>query len=165
MWFNFRNFHYCVHNRIDLLDEPTDLDQFLFGSERASLSRWSSDLRDLLHAKCFYCDGEVPLKQGHIDHFVPWARYPLDLAHNFVLAHSRCNAAKAQHVAAIEHLEHWTTRNNECAAVLADKFSRWPVPCDLDASNGIARWVYRQTEEVRGLTWVRGKEFRSIRLR
>ena len=34
------------------------------------------------------------------------------------------------------------------------------MPYDLDASNGIARWVYRQTEEVGGLTWVRGKVFR-----
>ena len=32
---------------------------------------------------------------AHIDHFIPWPRYPIDLGHNFVLAHAGCSSAKA----------------------------------------------------------------------
>ncbi len=47
----------------------------------------------------------------NVDHFVPWARYPVDLGHNFVLAHSTCNSSKSDHVASAEYLEKWVDRN------------------------------------------------------
>jgi len=42
-------------------------------------------LADAQHGQCLYCLRRV--SAGHIDHFVPWSRYPRDLAHNLVLAH------------------------------------------------------------------------------
>ena len=30
----------------------------------------------------------------HVDHFIPWSRYPRDLVQNFVLAHNACNLDK-----------------------------------------------------------------------
>ena len=38
---------------------------------------------------------------GAVDHFIPWRRYPLDLGHNFVLAHSACNSSKGDRLAAV----------------------------------------------------------------
>jgi hypothetical protein len=36
-----------------------------------------------------------PLKEaGHVDHFIPWPRYAVDLGHNFVLAHASRNERK-----------------------------------------------------------------------
>jgi len=32
------------------------------------------------------------------------------------------------------------------------------LPCDLPCTNRIARWAYEQTENARGLTWLRGDD-------
>src|ERR1035441_4462807 len=40
----------------------------------------------------------------HVDHFIAWKRYPVDLGHNFVLANSRCNSQKRHRPPACEHL-------------------------------------------------------------
>jgi hypothetical protein len=39
------------------------------------------------------------------------SRYPVDLAHNFVLADSRCNIKKRDRLQAWEHLAAWSERN------------------------------------------------------
>ena len=36
----------------------------------------------------------------HVDHFIPWSRYPRDLAQNFVLAHGACNLDKGDMLSA-----------------------------------------------------------------
>lgn len=47
-------------------------------------------LMDLQRGQCFYC-GETASREGdHVDHFIPWAKYPINLGHNFVLADQRC---------------------------------------------------------------------------
>jgi 5-methylcytosine-specific restriction endonuclease McrA len=46
-----------------------------------------------------------------VDHFIAWARYPVDLGHNFVLADSRCNSKKRDRLPAYEHLCEWVDRN------------------------------------------------------
>ena len=94
------------------------LDQFLFGSERAPLAMYLPILREVQEARCFYCQREVKTNEerAHVDHFVPWSRYPVDLGHNFVLAHGSCNLAKADHLAATEHLARWSARNRMAGA-------------------------------------------------
>ncbi len=74
-----------------LLGQAIDLDEFLFGTERASLARARPILSNFQEGRCFYCDGALQ-SRGEVDHFVPWSLYPVDLGHNFVLAHSTCNA-------------------------------------------------------------------------
>jgi 5-methylcytosine-specific restriction endonuclease McrA len=32
---------------------------------------------------------------AHIDHFIPWSRFPVDLGNNFVLALATCNGKKS----------------------------------------------------------------------
>lgn len=58
--------------------ESSDLDQFLFGSERASLKKYLPILRDVQQARCLYCKREVTGRSTtQIDHFIPWSLYPI----------------------------------------------------------------------------------------
>jgi len=43
---------------------------------------------------CFCCSRRRLRDTVAVDHFVPWRRYPFDLAHNFVLAHDRVASIK-----------------------------------------------------------------------
>jgi 5-methylcytosine-specific restriction endonuclease McrA len=52
----------------------------------------------------------------HVDHFIAWARYPVDLDHNFVLADSRCNSQKRDRLPASDHLASWAERNAQFGA-------------------------------------------------
>ncbi len=94
------------HNH-HLLGTTTDLAEFMFGSERAQLNAVRQALRESGPNRCFYCDGDLTPKSTQVDHFIPWSRYPIDLGHNFVLAHQSCNLSKSDHIAAVEYLEKW----------------------------------------------------------
>lgn len=145
----------------DQLGPSADLGQFLFGTERASLQIYRPILRDLQADQCFYC--RQPLRDiGVVDHFIPWSRYPLDLGHNFVLAHSTCNAKKSDHLAAEEHLGAWVEREERDGHVLAQRFTDVQVGHDIEHSLNIARWAYSQTAEWNGLVWVRAAELRHL---
>jgi hypothetical protein len=75
-----------------LLGATSDLGEFLFGAERSALIAMTPALAEAQRGLCLYCTRRV--STGHIDHFVPWSRYPRDLAHNLVLAHVECNKKK-----------------------------------------------------------------------
>jgi hypothetical protein len=47
---------------LDILGETTDLNQFLFGSERASLAVVRPVLIDIQHGLCFYCSKSHAIK-------------------------------------------------------------------------------------------------------
>jgi hypothetical protein len=136
-----------------ILGESEDLYEFLFGSERASLEPHAEVLREVQRGACFYCSGVLSAEKGHVDHFVPWSRYPLDLAHNFVLAHATCNDSKSSLLASIEHLERWCLRNTERDGVLADGFSARRLVHDLAASRAITRWAYELAEQSGSKVW------------
>jgi len=142
------------HNQ-DVLGTTTDLAEFLFGSERSNLSTVREILEDVQSGRCFYCERPLPPHAGHVDHFIPWAKYPVDLGHNFVLAHASCNSAKADHLAAADYLAAWAERNAQHQVYLEDEFTQRGVLHDLPTSVRIAHWAYQQTFDVRGLTWLR----------
>ena len=50
-------------------------------------------LQEMQENRCFYRGGAMK-QDPHVDHFIPWSRYPRDLAQNFVLAHGACNLDK-----------------------------------------------------------------------
>src|SRR5690606_11461688 len=50
-----------------------------------------------------------------------WARYPADLPHNLVLAHTSCNARKRDFLAYPRHVERWRTSHLDRAAELAER--------------------------------------------
>ncbi|HEY1602810.1 MAG TPA: HNH endonuclease, partial [Pirellulales bacterium] len=141
-----------------ILGSTTDLAEFLFGSERANLAALQPVLEDLQHGRCFYCSS--PLRRGasQVDHFIPWSRYPVDLGHNFVLAHDSCNAAKADHVASTEHLASWRERNDEFGPQLGFACEERQMVANLTASVKVAEWTYGQVANANGLTWLKGKE-------
>ena len=63
-----------------VLGRAVGLSEFLFGSSRAALSaKVSEPLRELQHGRCFYCERNLTAAAA-VDHFIPWSRYPRDLA-------------------------------------------------------------------------------------
>jgi 5-methylcytosine-specific restriction endonuclease McrA len=101
-----------------LLDVTADLQEFLFGSERTDLLVVVAILRPLQNGKCFYCPRELRGDTVHVDHFIPWLRYPVDLGHDLVLAHGGCNAKKSDWLASEEHLAAWVAHSERNAARL-----------------------------------------------
>ncbi len=59
----------------DLLGEMLDLREFLFGAERSALNAVRPVLADLQRGACFYCGNPIRGESGHVDHFIPWAKY------------------------------------------------------------------------------------------
>ena len=144
-----------------MLGQGVDLSGFLFGVERAGLERYRPLLRDLQQNACFYC--HEPLRgEGAVDHFVPWARYPVDLGHNFVLAPPTCNGRKSDHLAAEPHLAAWQERNDRYGQAMGDWFGQAHAPHDLGQSTSITRWAYTQAASTDGLVWVRAGELQRL---
>lgn len=77
---------YVRQRNLTLIGETADLQEFLFGSERNSLATVRPVLLDLRRGRFFY--GACRSLRG-------LARYPVDLAHNFVLADSGATARSA----------------------------------------------------------------------
>jgi hypothetical protein len=145
-----------------VLGESSDLDQFLFGAERAPLDKYLPILREVQEARCLYCEREVALGSAHVDHFIPWSRYPIDLGHNFVLAHAACNESKAEHLAAPVHLRRWIERNRMAAECLRERFDIGLIVHNVENSRSIARWAYSQAAAAGGMAWLRHHEFQPI---
>jgi hypothetical protein len=144
-----------------LVGETADLTAFLFGTERAVLGPLRPLLADLQHGRCFYC--RRPLRgPGEVDHFIPWSRYPLDLGHNFVLAHTACNQAKSSHLAAIRHLEAWKERAVLHAAALDEGLRVLRFEQGAHAAEKVAVWAYGQAERAGGRTWVLDATFEAL---
>ena len=94
--------------RFNRMDE-SELEDFLFGSERIPLNTVKPALMELQDGRCFYCGREMTAAE--VDHFIPWARYPDNGIENLVLADSCCNRDKRDFLAATEHVLRWADRN------------------------------------------------------
>lgn len=138
-----------------VLGTLTDLGEFMFGSDRVGLAAVRPVLDDLQRGRCFYCQTRAMKKGAHVDHFISWSRYPMDLGHNFVLAHNSCNSQKADRLAATEHLHKWVDRNARFDSQLVEAFDDRAILHDLGASIRIASWAYKQVEAAGGLLWQR----------
>ena len=156
--------HFVQRRNPRLLEQVTDLRSFLFGSERGSLAGPRGLLREVQQGRCLYCEGPINAP-GHVDHFIPWRRYPLDLGHNFVLVHRRCNGSKSDLLAAEEHLERWVERNRACGADLEDAFDQLGIQHDLAATLRVTEWAYGQIHRAGGQVWVLGRELRVLSAR
>ena len=143
------------------LGNVVDLATFLFGQERGSLDAYRPIFMDVQHGNCLYCKRSLP-RQSHVDHFIPWSRYPADLGHNLVLAHEGCNSAKSDAVAAENHLVAWIARNRERQQELHERFVDAALPFDDRATVQVAKWVYQQTEKANGQVWVEGRTLKPL---
>lgn len=149
---------YVRQQNLEIIGETADLNEFLFGSERMPLAAVRPALMDVQRGRCFYCPTALTPANTHVDHFVAWARYPVDLGHNFVLADSRCNSQKRDRLPACEHLGAWVERNSAFGGQIANVLKERGIIAELAASNRVATWAYGQTEAAHGLTWVRADE-------
>ena len=141
-----------------ILGESADIAAFMLGSERTDLSIAAPVLLDLQHGGCFYCGTSIGEKRIAVDHFVPWSRYPIDLAHNFVLVDERCNNAKRDMLAAVAHLKRWHHRNEKHGSQLGVLFGEGGLFHDLDASYRVTSWAYASAEQAHAQVWLAGKE-------
>lgn len=172
----FRQFHEMITNQIQsawilrlhrikqnqsLLGSSTDLKDFLFGSERSNLNAYRPILKELQGNHCFYC-GKTIRGTGDVDHFIPWIKYPINLGHNFVLAHSSCNNAKSDHLADHHHLGNWMERNDINKRYLNDEFDLANIEHNLIASNHVTRWAYEQAEANELMVWSNSKIFTDL---
>ena len=123
---------------IDILGETADLNEFLFGGERAGLAAVRPVLMDIQHGACFYCGSALKPMNTDVDHFVAWARYPIDLGHNFVLADRACNNKKRDRLPACNHLAAWTERNARFGDQIGTALENRGIISDLPASHQVA---------------------------
>lgn len=140
----------------NILGETAGLQEFLFGTERNSLDRYRSILREYQHSRCFYCSKEV--RNGDLDHFIPWSRYPVDLGHNFVFAHASCNREKRDFLASVDHLAKWNESNLLEDDELTNAFTDAGLVQDKVRSKHVAIWAYDQGEASGAHVWMRGRD-------
>ena len=88
--------------------------------------------------------------------------HPVDLGHNFVLAHDACNGAKGMMLAAEEYLGCWTEQNQLHGNAIQAACVGANIRSDLEASLQIARWAYGQAFAAQSMVWVRAKELRLL---
>jgi len=145
------------------LAQLKDLNEFMFGCERSDLSSYVPLLVDIQSNTCFYCDKTLKGDKSEVDHFLPWSRYPVDLGHNFVLAHSSCNRDKRDFLAATNHLNNWFQRNDRNRLQMNEYFDEINLMHDLPTSLSITQWAYDKNESMGGDVWL-GKKGKLIKL-
>jgi len=138
--------------------EASRLRRFLFGASRTALVAVRLPLLGIQQGRCFYCDDAIAAKDSQVDHFVPWSRHPDDGLHNLVVAHSRCNNAKSDFLAAPAHIRRWRGRNVDKASDLAAISRRLTWELGESTALGAARAVYLRLPGTARL-WVRPKQF------
>jgi hypothetical protein len=87
------------------------LDDFLFRRARLDAVRVRLALMELQEMRCFYTGQPLRPADAHVDHFLPWARSPIDAIENLVVADQRVNLNKSDNLASAEHVETWRQRN------------------------------------------------------
>jgi len=87
------------------------LSKLEFVSARQSLDEFKQILLSHGHSVCFYC--MKPLRQTHVDHFIPWSYMQNDVLWNFVLACPSCNTSKNNRMAKVDYLYALVERNEE----------------------------------------------------
>jgi hypothetical protein len=142
--------------------EESQLDAFLFGVDRVQTARIRAGLWEIQARRCFYCEaGVIDPTRAHVDHFIPWARYPDDGLHNLVVADDRCNNFKSSSLAAADHVARWARRfgvkSPERGQLIAlAKQTAWEQRDQRTL--GVARTIYHRLPDD-ALLWLRRKEF------
>ena len=136
-----------------VLDGLPDLATFMFEPSRNQLRQVGEFLVDLQACRCFYCQKPIKQNKWAVDHFIPWAMYPADTGHNFVLADEKCNLAKSDFLASKEFLLQWQERNKNFDYLITEQVSKLGFLTDIERSHSVANWAYTQAEENGYLLW------------
>jgi 5-methylcytosine-specific restriction endonuclease McrA len=139
-----------------IIGQADDLESFMFGTPRQNLQAVAVTLAGIQSGRCFYC-GDPIHGSGDVDHFIPWTRYPRDLAHNFVLAHVACNRHKSDMLAAKPHLDRWLERNELHGDEIAGRARASGFLADKNCTRTVAKWAYSQGASSAGIAWIRDK--------
>lgn len=143
-----------------ILGGADDLEDFLFSTERQSLTALGNELRKLDGSRCFYC-GEG-LNEADVDHFIPFSLYPRDIAANFVLAHPACNRSKSDTLAAKLHLERWLERIQVKQGQLAEIGKLTGIATGEAILRKVASWAYSSASDCQGRAWVSSVCYETI---
>jgi hypothetical protein len=106
----------------------------------------------------------VDPRNGHVDHFIPWARYPDNGIENLVVADVACNGDKGSSLAAGEHVTRWATRLSSAeraASQLAELAARTDWDRHAQRTVSVARGIYLGLPQSAKL-WLRRKEFVAV---
>lgn len=142
-----------------LLGTAADLEDFLFGSERQALAHQAAALADLQHGECFYCGRSLGQPSIHVDHFLPWSLYRLDVLPNLVAADTGCNGRKRDWLASAEHVERWRLRNATQDGALR-AIAGYSLDHDHRATSAAAHWAYGRAVGLGLNVWLKEREFR-----
>lgn len=139
------------------------LEQFMFGSSRLPLVKFREWLFEMQGGRCFYTGTRLQEPSaGEVDHFLPWARYPLDLPANLVLASTKANSDKRDRIASERLLAPWVQRNStldppkKLAALLqVDGGSKDSQSdrCGTNTTHAVARWLYALADQSGLSAW------------
>ncbi|WP_158768211.1 HNH endonuclease [Paraglaciecola sp. L1A13] len=134
------------------LGKSGELADFLFGSKRVSLKYASELLEKIQGGYCFYCEKKIK-GDAHVDHFIPLKKYNYDLAHNFVLAHKKCNQDKSSHLALKIFKDKWVAQNLEkYKDKISSKLSSRYM-CDPERSRAVADTFYEIADKSNIPLW------------
>ncbi len=133
------------------------LETFLFERDRAAVSTVCNPLLELQQGRCFFCQQRVG-SEPHVDHFVPWSRVPNNAVENLVVAHSKCNLAKLDYLAAADHVERWTEHVDRNSRALSHIGTQSTLGSAAERSLGIAAAIYLNVPTSTPL-WLTGRQF------
>lgn len=135
----------------EIIGPKDDLEAFLFGSNRSALTSITPILLDYQNGKCFYCNKSV-IKNSDVDHFIPWKKYPRDLAENFVLSCPACNRSKSDMLAATSYRDQWiedaVNNTNRSQEIAISGFIS-----DRECCNRVANWAYSNSALAKVNLW------------
>ena len=129
------------------LGRDRELESFLFGADRRSVSQHAARLYELQGGRCFYTNARLLRpNSAEVDHFIPWSRYPWDSPFNLVLASKEANGRKSDRLAPLEDRDRWLVRNDESFEVLTSPAPRGlgALAEDRDIARTVATWIYRR---------------------
>jgi 5-methylcytosine-specific restriction endonuclease McrA len=142
-----------------LLASDSDLESFLFETSRQALTVVATGLRKISN-RCHYCHQTVT--EADVDHFIPHALYPRDLAHNLVLAHPSCNRSKSDTLAAKQHLRNWLEFAQTNADDLCQIGHEAGIIADKSSTEAVARWGYANGIAAGSQAWIKSREYERI---
>jgi hypothetical protein len=150
------------------LGPDRNLEAFLFGTNRVPLREYAAWLYELQGARCFYTHAKLASPDaGAVDHFLPRARYVLDEPVNLVLASTKANGDKSDHVASEAYLKLWADRNtnlqlNDLPDSFAARLAPGALPATWQDARSVAAWMYEAAERDGVQAWNGEKQFARV---
>lgn len=136
-----------------------DLTEFLFGVDRVAVHQFAPVLLAIQDGRCFYTGRRLDTAEVHVDHFIPWSKYPMNSPFNLVLTSRRTNIQKSDHMAALPHLDHWRKRNRALRDELIDMGA---LREEQQQTLAIARYSYSAADRVGAWGWLQGRDMQEL---